>query len=80
MRELQCPVRVWRKNNGLTIGQAADVFGVARITLAKWEGGDNIPNLQSGINIADELGIDTATLYREWMKWHDSTCKRRTSH
>lgn len=46
-----------RKEKNMTQGQLAEAIGVARQTVAKWESGTAVPDLENACSLAKVLGI-----------------------
>lgn len=45
-------IKAWREARGLTQAQLAELIGVHRVTLARWETGTRIPHPMVGIVLA----------------------------
>lgn len=64
-------LKLYRKRNGFTQEQIAEKIGVTRQTVAKWERGEALPDIENIVALADvyEVTIDSlvrsVTLYRE---------------
>ena len=53
-----------RKQNGLTQEQIAEKLGVSRQTIAKWERGECLPDLENVIALADIYEVTVDSLVR----------------
>ncbi len=57
-------IKFHRKELGLTQEQTAEHLGVSRQTLAKWERGESLPDIENCIALADLFGISVDLLVR----------------
>lgn len=52
-----------RKEKSMTQEQAAEVFGVSRRTVTRWETGSNMPDLDILVEMADYYDVDLRELF-----------------
>ncbi len=55
-------IKALRKEKGITQEQAAEIFGVSRRTVSRWETGSNLPDLDVLIEMADYFAVDLREL------------------
>lgn len=60
------PLRVWRRDQGLSVSQVASILGVTIMTLGMWEKGITTPN-SDNMNNLNELFADDLT--EAWDQW-----------
>lgn len=48
---------------GLTQQQLADIVGVKRLCVARWESGASVPNGKNLLSLADALGCEPSELF-----------------
>jgi predicted transcriptional regulator len=70
-----CPLWEWRKRRGITLGVAADLLGVARITVVKWEAGDAMPSSEYVGVLSETLGMDAVEMLDRWIAWRRANGK-----
>lgn len=58
-------LRELRGNASMSQKDLADLLGVARETVARWETGDREPNFSTLIRLTEALGVDLTDLRRE---------------
>jgi len=46
-----------RKRNGVTLEELGEVFGVDNSMIAKWETGEESPNIDVGLDISKYFGV-----------------------
>ena len=51
-------IKELRKEKALTQEQLAEIFGVSRRTVSRWETGSNLPDLDILIEMADYFKVD----------------------
>lgn len=66
------PLRMYRKENDLTIGVIASALGVGEYTIQRWESGSVKPNEQNIEKLRFIIGEDAAD---QWQKWIDNRPK-----
>jgi transcriptional regulator with XRE-family HTH domain len=54
-----------RARAGLTLSQVGDKMGVSRITVWRWERGENAVTIEDGVRLATALGRSPGALLRE---------------
>lgn len=59
---MQITLKSARVNAGLTQQQAADLGGVTRITIGKWERGTSAPNRLQLIGLASVYGVSVDSI------------------
>jgi AbrB family looped-hinge helix DNA binding protein len=57
-------LKMYRKKNGLTQEQTAERLGVSRQTIAKWESGDTLPDIENIVAMADMYDVSVDCLVR----------------
>lgn len=57
-------LKIFRKKSGFTQEQIAEKIGVSRQTVAKWEIGDTLPNIDNIIALADLYEVTVDSLVR----------------
>lgn len=57
-------LKLYRSQRGMTQEQVAEVIGVSRQAVAKWEKGETLPDIDSCIRLADLFGISLDMLVR----------------
>lgn len=65
----QNPLRVWRRDNGISIDAAAGMMGVSRSTIQLWESGSSHPNEDNMDLLTRVIG---PMFRRRWDKWLDA--------
>lgn len=60
------PLRVWRKEQGLSMMNASAVIGCGISTLQAWEYGSTQPQFDV---VASHMGVTATTLKRNWSAW-----------
>ena len=63
MKEMN-QIRLFRTQRGLTQEALAEMIGVSRQTVAKWERGDTLPDVASCVRMADAFGIPVEMMAR----------------
>lgn len=58
-------ILIERKKSGLSQGQLADMLGVTRQSVSKWESGAAVPELAKLVAIAEVVGVSLDYLVRE---------------
>ena len=57
-------IRLFRTQRGLTQEALAELVGVSRQTVAKWERGETLPDVASCVRMADAFGIPVEMMAR----------------
>ena len=57
-------LKLFRKQNGFTQEEVAEKLNVSRQTVAKWESGETIPDIENCIALADIYGTTVDMLVR----------------
>lgn len=57
-------LKLYRKRNGYTQEQIAEKIGVTRQTVAKWERGEAVPDIENIVALADVYGVTVDSLVR----------------
>ena len=57
-----------RKKNGWSQEELADMLGVSRQSVSKWEGAQSVPDLQKIIKLAEIFGVSTDYLLKDEME------------
>jgi transcriptional regulator with XRE-family HTH domain len=63
------PLRIWRKENDISIRMAASMLEVNASTIQDWEGGMIEPNADNMPKIARALSVPRAELDAAWAAW-----------
>lgn len=58
-------LKMYRKRSGLTQEQLAEKIGVSRQSVAKWERGDSLPDIENVIALADLYEVTIDSLVRD---------------
>ena len=61
------PLRVWRKDNRITLHQTAALMDCSVSTVQLWEAGANIPSGKNFEKLKKAIGPNTES---RWMRWH----------
>jgi transcriptional regulator with XRE-family HTH domain len=56
------PLRVWRESQRLTHSEFADMVGVNRVTVSRWESGTRLIDVPMLPLVAEKTGISPARL------------------
>ena len=62
MLKMERFIKELRKSKQMTQEQLAEVFGVSRRTVSRWETGNNLPDLDILVEMADYFRIDLREL------------------
>ena len=65
-------LRTLRERKGLTQDQLADLAGVARISVARWETGGRVPTIDGVEKLAKALTVPVAALLKPTAKGKDT--------
>lgn len=57
-------LKIYRMKAGMTQEDVAEKLGVSRQSVAKWERGESLPDIESCMTLADMFGITVDTLIR----------------
>lgn len=61
-------LKVYRMKSGMTQEEIAEKLGVSRQSVAKWERGESLPDIECCLALADIFGITVDTLVRNMQK------------
>lgn len=63
-------LKLYRKKLGYTQEQIAELIGVSRQALAKWERGESLPDIDNVIALADLFDVSVDSLVRNFASLH----------
>lgn len=63
------PLRIWRKEHGLSLNNAAALLGVGMWSVHGWEAGSYIPNAQNMAKIVEITKIED--MRDRWARWFE---------
>lgn len=66
-----CPLKIWRRENGWTQHDVATSLNFAVVTIKVWESGsrDRAPSDVGMAAIASLIGADPDELANQWVEW-----------
>lgn len=64
-------LKLYRKRNGFTQEQIAEKIGVTRQTVAKWERGEAVPDIENIVALADVYGVTIDSLVRSVTSYNE---------
>ncbi len=70
-------LKLMRKHYGYTQEQIAEKLGVSRQTIAKWERGECLPDIENIIALSDIYGITVDSLVRDMKAFNDNISDRK---
>lgn len=57
-------LKAYRKKNGYTQDDIAEKLGVSRQSVAKWERGESVPDIESVVSLAETYGVTVDVLIK----------------
>ena len=70
-------LKFFRKKNGYTQEQIAEKIGVSRQTVAKWERGEALPDIENVIALADVYEVTVDSLVRNVALYGGATSEKK---
>lgn len=70
-------LKIFRKKSGYTQEQIAEKIGVTRQTVAKWENGDAMPDIENIIALADVYEVTVDSLVRNVAVYRETSSDKK---